>query len=73
MQIAGGKVYIEFAGKGYLSSMLVDASNARGFVLRDVCGFRNKADGCSVETSLSPLCVQPYHLSPKSFSRAAKP
>ena len=62
LQNAGGRVYIEFgAGKGYLSSMLADASNARDFVLLDVRGFRNKADRCSV-TSLSAL--QPCHWSP---------
>lgn len=49
MQNAEGRVYVEFgAGKGYLSSMLADASKARDFVLLDVRGFRNKADRCSV-------------------------
>ncbi|KAA6427896.1 MAG: tRNA guanosine-2 -O-methyltransferase TRM13 protein [Trebouxia sp. A1-2] len=38
-------VYIEFgAGKGYLSSMLADASAARHFVLLDMRSFRMKAD-----------------------------
>ena len=45
MQNAEARVYVEFgAGKGYLSSMLADASTARQFVLLDVRGFRNKAD-----------------------------
>lgn len=45
LQNAEGRVYIEFgAGRGYLSSMLADASDARNFVLLDVRGFRNKAD-----------------------------
>ena len=66
MQNAGGRVYIEFgAGKGYLSSMLADASTARAFVLLDVRGFRNKADRCSVTPLSAP---QPCHWSPKSCS-----
>ena len=49
-------MYIEFVvGKGYLSSTLTDASSAKGSILLDVCGFRNKADRCSVETSLIVL------------------
>lgn len=45
MQNAERRVYIEFgAGKGYLSSMLADASDARQFVLLDMRGFRMKAD-----------------------------
>ncbi len=45
MQNAEGHVYIEFgAGKGYLSSMLADASAARHFVLLDMRSFRMKAD-----------------------------
>jgi len=45
VQNAEGRVYIEFgAGKGYLSSMLADASAARHFVLLDMRSFRMKAD-----------------------------
>ncbi|DBA70544.1 TPA: hypothetical protein ACH3X2_011942 [Trebouxia sp. C0005] len=45
LQNAERCVYIEFgAGKGYLSSMLADASAARHFVLLDMRSFRMKAD-----------------------------
>ena len=45
MQHAKEQFYIEFgAGKGYLTSMLADASDARHFVLLDVRSFRNKAE-----------------------------
>lgn len=45
MQEAQQQTYIEFgAGKGYLSSMLADASEAQQFVLLDMRSFRMKAD-----------------------------
>lgn len=45
LQKAEERVFIEFgAGKGYLSSMLADASSARQFVLLDMRSFRMKAD-----------------------------
>ena len=66
MQNAEGRVYLEYgAGKGYLSSMLADASKARDFVLLDVRGFRNKADRCSfahiIAIFLCPASVQASH------------
>lgn len=44
-QDAQQQTYVEFgAGKGYLSSMLADGSDAKHFVLLDNQVFRMKAD-----------------------------
>lgn len=45
LQNAQEQTYIEFgAGKGYLSSMLADGSDAKHFVFLDNQTFRMKAD-----------------------------
>ena len=52
LQDARQRTYVEFgAGKGYLSSMLADASEARHIVLVDVRSFRMKADRYSFDSS----------------------